>query len=86
MLFLTALNTGLRPGELAGLQDPDIDSFNRSLTIRRSIDRENRKIIPTKSKKVRHVKISDELLNALKQHVAREKEYWLKRGVNEAPA
>ena len=85
-LFFTALGTGLRPGELAGLQGRDIDWFNRSLTVCRSIDRIHRKVVPTKSKKVRHVKVYDEVLNVLKQHIARKKEYWLKRGVNEAPA
>ena len=85
VLFLTALHSGIRPGEIAGLQWPDVDWFNKSIFIQRAIDLQHRKIVPTKSRKPRHVKISDELLDALKQHRALQREYWFKRGI-EAPA
>jgi integrase len=85
VLFLTALHSGLRAGELAGLRWEDVDWNNRSLTVRRSIDRVHRKEVPTKSKKVRHVKVSDELLDALRLHRGTQVEYWLKQGRNTLP-
>ena len=84
-LFLTALHSGLRAGELAALQWADIDWFNKNVTVQRSIDRLHRKEVPTKSKKIRHVKVSDKLLGELKRHRVRQKAFWMAQGVNELP-
>jgi integrase len=79
-IFLTMLHSGIRPGELAGLQWADVDWFNKSLFVQRAIDLKHRKIVPTKSRKSRSVKISDELIAALKEHRAAQRAYWFKKG------
>lgn len=54
-LYMTATATGLREGELAGLQWADIDFAKKLITVRRSYDG------PTKSGKPRHVPLLDAL-------------------------
>jgi integrase len=61
MLFMTALNTGLRAGELAGLRWPVVDFEKRLITVQRSFDG------PTKTDKIRYVPILDSLLQVLKE-------------------
>ncbi len=56
-IFATAIYAGLRKGEIAGLQWDDVDLARRLLTVARSYDSET-----TKTGKVRHVPICDELL------------------------
>jgi integrase len=77
----------MRPGENAGLQWADIDWNSKRAIIRRSIDFENGttdgkngKIVETKTKKIRTIDLSDELIAALKQHRASQREYWLRKG------
>jgi len=82
-LFVTAIHTGVRLGELAGLQKGDIDFAGKYLIIQRSIDRIHRKILPTKTKRIRRIDLSDELINVLKEHLRQQKESWLKREVPE---
>jgi integrase len=77
-LFFTAIHTGPRLGELAGLQTGDIDFNGNYLIVQRSIDRVHRKIVPTKTKRIRRVDVSDELAGVLKVHLKEQKEYWLK--------
>jgi integrase len=60
VLYATATYTGLRAGELAGLQWSDIDLDQRLITVRRSYHG------PTKSGRVRHVPILDPLLPLLR--------------------
>jgi integrase len=66
--FLTAVRTGLRQGELIGLQWGDIDWNGKFLTVRRTIYRKKAKI--PKSGKERAVDMSDQLLKALRDHKA----------------
>lgn len=58
-LYATAIGTGLRAGELAGLQRDDIDMERRLITVQRSFTG------PTKSGKVRHVPILDSTKSVL---------------------
>jgi len=58
-LYTTAVYTGLRAGELAGLRREDIDLERRLITVQRSFDG------PTKSGDVRYVPILDPLLPVL---------------------
>src|SRR4030095_3999245 len=53
-LFLCAIHTGLRSGELAGLQWNDIDWNGKFLMVRRSISKIG-KVTPTKTQKIRRV-------------------------------
>jgi integrase len=60
-LYLTALCTGMREGELAGLRWDDIDFENRLITVQRSFDG------PTKAGDVRYVPLLDVLLPTLRK-------------------
>jgi integrase len=82
-LFLCAIHTGLRSGELAGLQWGDIDFNGKFLTVRRNVvhGRVNR----TKTDKTRRVDLSDEVLATFQDLLRRKKEEWMARGKNEIP-
>lgn len=60
MLYLMAINTGLREGELAGLRWSDIDFSRRLITVQYSFQG------PTKNGEVRYVPILDSLLDPLR--------------------
>ena len=60
-LYATAVFTGMRAGELAGLRWTDIDFQNKIITVRRSYEG------ATKSWKIRHVPILDTLLPHIKK-------------------
>jgi integrase len=60
VFYATAVYTGLRAGEIAALEWPDIDLDRRLITVQRSFDG------PTKSDRVRYVLILDPLLPVLK--------------------
>ncbi|HEX8789842.1 MAG TPA: tyrosine-type recombinase/integrase [Polyangiaceae bacterium] len=60
MLYAVAVFTGLRAGELAALEWPDIDLERRLITVHHSYSG------PTKSGRIRHVPILDALLSLLK--------------------
>jgi integrase len=83
-LFLCAIHTGLRKGELAGLQWGDLDENGKFLVVRRGIVRG--KINLTKSGKARKVDVSDSLLAALLDLRRKRKELLLANGKNELPA
>jgi len=85
VLFLAALHSGLRQGELMGMQWPDIDWNGNFILVKRSIDRVHRIIVPTKNKKIRRVDLSDELLVELALLRKQRKEEWLSKGKNEIP-
>ncbi|MCC6160568.1 MAG: site-specific integrase [Deltaproteobacteria bacterium] len=59
-MFATAIYTGMRFGELAGLRWTDVDLQTRLITVARSFDK------PTKSGHVRHVPILDVLFPTLR--------------------
>lgn len=61
VMYATAIFTGLREGEIAGLQWGDVDFDNRTITVQRSYAG------PTKSGQVRYVPIFDVLLSILRQ-------------------
>jgi integrase len=82
-LFLCALHTGMRSGELAGLRWDDIDFHGKFFLLRRQITK--RRVEKTKTNKKRRVDMSDDLaaeLSALKKR--RQAEY-LAMGKNEIP-
>lgn len=65
-LFLAAIHTGLRSGELAGLQWADIDFRGKFLTVRRQA--KNGKVGRTKTSQIRRVDLSDLLVAELVKH------------------
>jgi integrase len=82
-LFLCAIHTGLRSGEIAGLQWGDVDFNGKFLIVRRSF--KLGRISATKTNKIRRVDISDDLLLALQDLRRKRKEQWLAKGQNEVP-
>jgi integrase len=84
ILLLTALHTGMRASELAGLQWKDVDFRQKLLSVRRQFkDGAESK---TKTRKSLKVDISDVLLSELQALKKRRQEEYLKRGKNEIPA
>jgi integrase len=82
-LFLCAIHTGLRSGELVGLQWGDVDFNGKFLTVRRAVKRG--RVTRTKTDKVRRVDLSDALLSALSELKRKQKERWLAKGKSEIP-
>ena len=83
-LFLCAIHTGMRSGELAALQWGDIDFNSGFLTVRRQYVWG--KVIPfTKTNRVHRVDLSKALMSALQDLKRRRREQWLEKGKNEIP-
>jgi integrase len=82
-LLLCAVRTGMRMGELLGLQWGDIDFLGRFIEVRRAIVRG--KVVPTKSGKIRRVDMSQHLTATLKTLGVRRKEETLKLGWGDVP-
>jgi integrase len=70
-LYASAIFTGMRAGELSGLQWEDIDFTKRQITVRRSYDG------PTKSGKSRIVPILDALLPVLRSWFTHSDAAWV---------
>src|SRR5262245_29533001 len=82
-LFLCALHTGMRSGELVALRWSDIDFNGKFIRVQKNVYRG--KVCDTKTGKSRRVDISDELLHTLEQLRRSRKEEYLRRGTNEIP-
>lgn len=82
-VFLCAIHTGLRAGELAGLQWGDLDFEGKFIAVRRSIVH-GRVNLP-KSGKVRRVDMSDALMAVLKELKRTRQAQWLAKGQNDIP-
>jgi len=82
-LFLCAIHTGMRSGELAGLQWGDIDFRGKYASVQRNVV--NGRINPTKTDKDHNVDLSDQLLVALEELKRKRQAEWLKKGKNEIP-
>jgi len=83
-LFLCAIHTGLRLGEIAALQWGDLDFNGKFVLVRRNFV--EGEIIPfTKTKETRRVDLSDTLLRALQSLKRIRMEEWLSQGRNEIP-
>jgi integrase len=78
-LFLCAIHTGLRAGEQLALEWGDVDWRSKFASVERSYDRVHRKVVPTKTKKIRRVDLSDELLEALQSLRTDRLEAWFAR-------
>jgi integrase len=82
-LFLCAIHTGMRSGELAGLQWGDIDFNGKFMTVRRSFTRG--RIEKTKTDQIRRVDLSDALLHELQIMKRKRRADYLAKGKNEIP-
>ncbi len=83
-LFLCALHTGMRSGELGGLQWPDIDWHGKFLEVRRQVVRGQVMSVKTKKGR-RRIDLSDDLLEALGNLRRWLQEETMKQGKNEIP-
>ena len=84
-LFLCALHTGMRSGELAGIQWTDIDWNGKFLEVRRAINRFGEvSTVKTKNGR-RRIDLSDHLLETLKDWRKQKQQEALKKGKNEIP-
>lgn len=81
--FICAVRTGMRAGELIGLQPGDIDFNGRFIEVKRGIVRG--KEAPPKNDKSRRVDMSRQLAEALKEHMLETKKKMLKEGLKDAP-
>jgi integrase len=64
-MLLLALRTGLRQGEIRGLQWSSIDWQNRSLTVRHSRCDRNRSLVSPKSNRERHIPLDTDVYEML---------------------
>lgn len=82
-LFMTALRTGMRLGELLGLEWGDIDFAGRFIEVRRN--RVAGRVTTPKSGKGRRIDMSSQLTEILRGLLTHRKEERLKRGWSELP-
>jgi integrase len=82
-LFLCAIHTGMRAGELAGLQWQDIDWNGKFIWVRRAI--KSGKVQPTKTGKKHKIDMSDALIEELQAMRRRRLAEFLKNGKNAIP-
>ncbi len=82
-LFLTALRTGMRIGEVVALQPGDLDFNGNFIEVRRSCVRG--RISTPKSGKVRRVDMSEQLAIVLKGYLTERKKDALQKGWEEPP-
>ena len=64
-MVLLALRTGMRQGEVRGVQWEDIDWQNRSIAVRHSRCDRNRSLVAPKSNRERHIPIDTDLYEML---------------------
>jgi integrase len=78
-LFVLAISTGMRSGELLGLQWEDIDLKNARLSVRHTLIARTKTLAEPKTNKSRRViELSDVAVAALKQHRKKQAEKRLK--------
>lgn len=65
VVYLLALNTAMRAGEIWGLKPSDLSRDGRSIQVRRQFNRVTLEMAPTKSKKSRLAPLNDELREEL---------------------
>jgi integrase len=82
-LFLTALRTGLRLGELIALQPGDLDFEGGFIEIRRSFTK--RRLTTPKTNKTRRVDMSKGLAEVLRGYLTERKRETLAKGWRESP-
>ncbi len=73
VVYLTGLNTGMRAGELWGLQPSDILKSGETIFVKRQFDKVKKDFRPTKGKKARHVPCNMELMRELFELIANQR-------------
>jgi integrase len=75
-----AIHTGLRRSEILGLKWTDVDLEAGVLSVQRSLETNGTFNPPKRNKSRRTVKLTDQAIEALKGHRARQKEERLRSG------
>lgn len=83
-LVVCGFRTGLRIGEIIGLQWQDIDFYQRLILIQRNITR-GKTTTPKSRSSRRHVRMTSQLIEILKQHKVYMTERTLKQGWKSIP-
>jgi integrase len=83
-MILCAVRTGLRLGELFGLQWGDVDFKGHFIEVRRTV-RDGGAVSPPKNGKIRRVDMSDQLAETLQFVFKARKQEALKRGWGQVP-
>jgi integrase len=83
-LFLCALRTGMRLGELFGLQWGDVDFAGHFVEVRRTV-KDGGKVFPPKNGRIRRVDLSDQLAEALRHLLVERKAETLRKGWGDVP-
>ena len=79
-LYVAAVHTGLRRGELLGLKWSDVDLETGTLSVQRSLDKDGTFNPPKRKNSRRTVKLTAQATEALKGHRARQNEERLALG------
>ncbi len=81
-LYVMAITTGLREGELLGLRWEDVDLESGTLSVRRTLSeaRSGRFFEPPKNGKGRNIRLTARAVDALKRHKASQNEERLRLG------
>lgn len=79
-LYVTAIHTGLRRGEILGLKWSDVDLDTRTLSVQRSLDKDGTFNPPKRNKSRRTVTLTPKAVEALKGHRVRQNEERLQIG------
>ena len=79
-LYVFAIHTGLRRSEILGLKWTDVDLVAGVLSVQRSLDTNGTFNPPKRNKSRRTVKLTDQAIEALKGHRARQNEERLRLG------
>src|SRR5215204_877138 len=79
-LYVIAVHTGLRRGELLGLRWSDVDFESGTISVQRSLDKDGTFNPPKRNKSRRTVKLTGQAAEALKGHRTRQNEERLQLG------
>jgi integrase len=81
-LYVLAVTTGMRQGELLGLKWRDVDLENATVSVRRTLTKSGSRLLlgePKTKKSRRTINLTEAAVQALRQHLARQMEH-MQRG------
>jgi integrase len=82
-LYVLAIHTGMRQGELLALKWQDVDLENATVSVRRTLTKNGGRLLlgePKTKKSRRTIQLTDEAVRALREHLARQVEHIQHRG------
>ena len=82
-LYVLAIHTGMRQGELLGLKWQDVDLENATVSVRRTLTKSGGRLLlgePKTKKSRRTIQLTDEAARALREHLVRQVEHIQRHG------